>query len=46
MLRRRATIKEIADVLGHRSIDTAAIYAKVDLEALREVVLPWPGRTA
>ena len=46
MLRRRATIKQIADVLGHHSIDTTAIYAKVDLEALREAVLPWPARTA
>lgn len=38
-----ATIKEVADVLRHRSIDTVAIYAKVDLPALRAVALPWPG---
>jgi integrase/recombinase XerD len=43
MLRGGASIKEIADVLAHRSIDTTAIYAKIDLEALREVALPWPG---
>lgn len=35
-------IKSIADVLGHRSIDTTFIYAKADLNSLREVALPWP----
>lgn len=37
------SLKGIADVLGHRSIDTTAIYAKLDIEALRAVALPWPG---
>jgi site-specific recombinase XerD len=37
-----ATLKQIADLLGHRSIDTTAIYAKVDLPTLRQVALPWP----
>jgi integrase/recombinase XerD len=37
-------IKSIADVLGHRYIDTTFIYAKADLNSLREVALPWPGR--
>jgi len=31
MLQGGATLKEIADVLRHRSLDTTAIYAKVDL---------------
>jgi len=44
MVRGGATIKEVADVLGHRSIDTTAIYAKLDLERLRDVALPWPDR--
>jgi integrase/recombinase XerD len=35
-------IKAIADVLGHRYIDTTFIYAKADLKALREVAMPWP----
>jgi site-specific recombinase XerD len=39
-----ASVKEIADVLGHASIDSTAIYAKVDLPRLRAVALPWPGR--
>ena len=43
MLAGGATIKEIADVLDHRSIDTTAIYAKIDLKTLQDVGLPWPG---
>ena len=38
-----ASIKEIADVLRHQSLDTASTYARVDLEGLRAVALPWPG---
>lgn len=37
-------IKSIADVLGHRYIDTTFIYAKADLKALREVSMPWPEK--
>ena len=42
MVRGGASLKEIADFLGHRSVDTTAIYAKVDLPSLRNVALPWP----
>ena len=45
LLRAGSTIKEVADVLRHRGIDTVAIYAKVDLPALRSVALPWPEGT-
>ncbi len=38
-------IKDIADVLGHGSIDTTAIYTKVDLRTLSQVALPFPGGT-
>jgi len=38
-----ASVKEIADLLRHQSLDTASTYARVDLEALRAVALPWPG---
>lgn len=38
-----ATLKEVADVLRHASIDTTAIYAKLDTRALADVPLPWPG---
>jgi site-specific recombinase XerD len=37
-------IKSIADVLGHRYIDTTFIYAKADLNSLRQVAMPWPVR--
>ncbi|MFQ5410060.1 MAG: site-specific integrase [Anaerolineales bacterium] len=39
-----ARFKEISDLLRHRSLDTTTIYAKVDLSALAQVALPWPGR--
>jgi integrase/recombinase XerD len=37
-------IKAIADVLGHRYIDTTFIYAKADLKTLRQVAMPWPAK--
>src|SRR5271167_1744856 len=43
MLRRGASLAEIGRVLRHRDPDSTAIYAKVDLVALRELALPWPG---
>lgn len=42
MLQGGCSIKEIADVLRHRSIDTTAIYTKVDLPQLTCVAQPWP----
>jgi site-specific recombinase XerD len=46
MLREGATLSDIAQVLRHRSIDTTAIYAKVDHQRLRELAQPWPGGVA
>jgi site-specific recombinase XerD len=40
--RHGASLKEVADLLGHQSIDTTAIYTKVDLPTLATVALPWP----
>ena len=45
MLRQRASLDEIGEVLRHKSPNTTAIYAKVDLAALRPLALPWPGGT-
>jgi site-specific recombinase XerD len=42
MIRRGASLAEISQVLRHRSINTTLLYAKVELEALRGVALPWP----
>ena len=36
LLEKGASFKEIGDLLGHRSADSTAIYAKVDLRMLRE----------
>jgi integrase/recombinase XerD len=44
MLRRGASLTEIGQVMRHRDPNTTRLYAKVDLGALREVALPWPGR--
>lgn len=43
LLRSGATLSEIGQLLRHQSHDTTRIYAKVDIEALRTVSLPWPG---
>ena len=43
MLAHGASLQEISQVLRHRHLSTTAIYAKVDLERLREVALSWPG---
>ena len=43
MLGRGASLDEIGEILRHRSADTTAIYAKVDLNALRSLALAWPG---
>jgi site-specific recombinase XerD len=40
------TLKEVADVLRHRSLDTSLIYAKVDTTRLAAVAMPWPGSAA
>jgi site-specific recombinase XerD len=37
------SLKEVADVLRHRSLNTTLIYAKLDSSRLVEVALPWPG---
>lgn len=37
-----ASLKQIADVLGHRSIDTSKVYTKVNAPMLATVALPWP----
>jgi integrase/recombinase XerD len=43
LLRQGASLAEIGELLRHRRPETTAIYAKVDLAALRTLGLPWPG---
>lgn len=40
------SLKEVADILRHRSLDTSLIYAKLDSRKLSAVALPWPGSAA
>lgn len=46
LLESGSSLKEVADVLRHRSLNTTQIYAKLDCRNLREVALPWPGRAS
>lgn len=42
MVEKGASLKEVADILRHRSLDTTAIYVKIDVPKLLQVALPWP----
>lgn len=44
MVQAGATLKEVADILRHRSLDTTMIYTKVNLLELKQVAMAWPGR--
>jgi site-specific recombinase XerD len=46
MLRRGASLSEIGHLLRHQQPATTQIYAKVDLDALRRIALPWMGGEA
>ena len=35
-------MKPIADLLGHRRLDSTNIYTQVDMAALRQLARPWP----
>ncbi len=43
LLRQGAGLVAISQVLRHQDLATTALYAKVDLDALRQVAQPWPG---
>lgn len=42
LLRAGQPVKSIADLLGHRSLDAVAVYAKVDYARLLENAVDWP----
>jgi site-specific recombinase XerD len=46
LLETGGTLKEVADMLRHRDLDTSMIYAKVDIGRLAAVAMPWPGSVA
>jgi len=43
MLRAGGALETIATVMRHRSPDTTAHYAKVDVRMLQQIAQPWPG---
>lgn len=43
LLRQGVGLLAICEVLRHQDLATTALYAKVDLAALRHVAQPWPG---
>jgi integrase/recombinase XerD len=51
LLRQGVSLKNIGDVLGHRSTESTCVYLRLNLDDLREVALPLPslldqGRTS
>jgi site-specific recombinase XerD len=42
MIQKGASLKEIADVLRHRDLDTSMIYTKINIPLLTQVAMPWP----
>ncbi|MER8746091.1 tyrosine-type recombinase/integrase [Mesorhizobium sp. M1004] len=46
LVRQRTPINEVADLLGHRSINTTALYVKIPASQLAEVAFPFPGGVA
>lgn len=46
MLRAGASLDAIGTVLRHRSVDTTAHYAKVDIGMLQQIAQPWPGEAS
>jgi integrase len=43
MVQSGSSFKEVADVLGHKSLGSTGIYAKLDQRSLEQIALPWPG---
>jgi integrase/recombinase XerD len=43
MVSAQVSLVQIAQVLRHHSLQTTAIYARVDVEQLRTLAQPWPG---
>ena len=45
-LRQGLTLQAIGTVLRHIDPDTTALYAKVDVDLLRRIAMPWPDEEA
>ncbi len=42
LLQKDVPLKQIADLLGHRHLNTTFVYTKIDLKSLRQACLEWP----
>jgi site-specific recombinase XerD len=42
LVRRGASFKEVADILGHQQLRSTQVYAKLDLASLARIAMPWP----
>jgi site-specific recombinase XerD len=42
MLQKGFSLGEVGQILRHQSPNTTAIYAKVDINALKSLLKPWP----
>jgi site-specific recombinase XerD len=43
LVRRGASLDEVSNLLRHRSRSTTMLYARMDMDGLRSIALPWPG---
>ena len=43
LVRGGSSFKEVADLLGHKSLANTGVYAKLDERRLEQMALPWPG---
>jgi hypothetical protein len=43
MVSAHVPLVQIAQVLRHHSLQSTAVYARVDLDQLRGLAEPWPG---
>lgn len=43
LLREGGSLIDVSQVLRHKHLESTAIYAKVDLDRLRQAAAPWPG---
>ena len=43
LLQSGSSLTEIGQLLNHRHPDTTRLYAKVDIDSLHKLAVPWPG---
>jgi integrase/recombinase XerD len=46
LVQKGASLKEVADLLRHHHVNSASVYAHIDLPALQALAQPWPKEAA